>query len=244
MGVRTNLVLIASLASIASDRVNAQGVGGGPFIITGIVIDDERAPLGSAELGFARPNEAARLVRTGADGRFTFTDIPAGYGSITVRRLGYRQRRVDLQVSAATTNQPMELILLRVASDIDPVVVDASAGHLREFYEHKKRSSFGHFIDQQEIRKRGPRFVSELFRTIPGAMVRTTSGIGNAVRLRGCRPRIWLDGVRTEDAEIDEVTTPSEVAGIEIYPSFAGTPPQYMDRENRACGTIVIWSRQ
>ena len=35
-----------------------------------------------------------------------------------------------------------------------------------------------------------------------------------------------------------------EVAAMEVYPSWAGTPPQYMDRETRACGTIVIWSRR
>jgi hypothetical protein len=47
-----------------------------------------------------------------------------------------------------------------------------------------------------------------------------------------------------QDAEIDEIIAPSEIAGIEIYPSWAGVPAQYMDRENRACGTVLIWSRQ
>jgi hypothetical protein len=53
-----------------------------------------------------------------------------------------------------------------------------------------------------------------------------------------------VDGIKTQDTEVDEVANVDEVAAIEVYPSWAGTPPQYMDRETRACGTIVIWSRR
>jgi len=76
------------------------------------------------------------------------------------------------------------------------------------------------------------------------AQVLVASGIGNRVLLRGCRPRIWVNGVRTVNAEVDEVAAPSEIDGLEIYPSIAGTPAQYMDRENRGCGTVIIWTRR
>jgi hypothetical protein len=127
---------------------------------------------------------------------------------------------------------------------VDPVIVDADGGRMQEFQDHRRTSSFGHFFDQKDIQKLSPRFVSDLFRGVPGATLQTGSGIGNKVKLRECTPRVWVNGVRTVNAEIDEVARPSEVEGIEIYPSWAGTPPQYMDRENRACGTVVIWTRR
>ena len=53
-----------------------------------------------------------------------------------------------------------------------------------------------------------------------------------------------VDGVRADNAEIDELISPSEIAGMEIYPSFAGVPAEYMDKENRACGVVLVWTRQ
>jgi hypothetical protein len=75
---------------------------------------------------------------------------------------------------------------------------------------------------------------------IPGAYVKSSGRFGNLVRLRGCRPKLWLDGAPV-DAELDEVTTPGEIAGIEIYPSAPSVPSEYMDQ--RGCGVIVIWTR-
>jgi outer membrane receptor for ferrienterochelin and colicin len=145
---------------------------------------------------------------------------------------------------SASNNPSLQVALEEVAEDLDPVTVDATSGRMAEFTNHRENSSFGHFFDQRDIQKLAPRFLSELFRGIPGAQVSVASGIGNRVTLRGCRPRIWVNGVRTVNTEVDEVAAPSEVDGIEIYPSMAGTPAQYMDRENRACGTVVMWTRR
>ena len=212
--------------------------------IEGIVIDSDHAPVASAEVGLRLAAREAVFVRTGSDGRFSFGTVSLIPGTITVRRLGYHVRTVTLDLKKLATEQPLELALETVATDVESVIVDASGGRMAEFQDHRQHSSFGRFFDQNDIRKLSPRFVSELFRNVPGASVQVASGIGNTVRLRGCRPRIWVNGAKTQDAEIDELTQPSEIDGIEIYPSWAGTPPQYMDRENRACGTVVLWTRR
>jgi len=158
--------------------------------------------------------------------------------------MGYRVRTITLDLFKLSAKEPVKVDLESVASDLDTVTIDATSGRMEEFYYHKNTNSFGYFIDEPEIRKRAPRFVSELFRTIPGARIHVSRRIGNTVTLRGCQPRIWVDGVKTQDTELDEVANVDEVAAIEVYPSWAGTPPQYMDRETRACGTIVVWSRR
>jgi hypothetical protein len=170
--------------------------------------------------------------------------VPLAPGSITVRRLGYHLLTVTLDMVKLNAGEPIDLALQTVATEVEPVVIDATTGRMNEFTDHRNQSSFGHFFDQADIQKIKPRFVSELFRTVPGATIQVSSGIGNTVKLRGCRPRIWVNGVRTVNSEVDEVAAPSEIDGMEVYPSWAGTPAQYMDRENRACGTIVIWTRR
>jgi hypothetical protein len=211
--------------------------------IAGIVVEGTD-PVPSAEVGLTLNGMKQVLVRSGADGRFTFSDVPLGPGKLSVRRMGYRARSLPLDMVKIGAGQPVRIDLESLANEMDTVTVEAMKGRMEEFYNHKANSSFGYFIDQPEIRKRAPRFVSELFRTIPGARIQVSRRIGNTVTLRGCQPRIWVDGVRTQDTELDEVANVDEVAALEVYPSWAGTPPQYMDRETRACGTIIVWSRR
>lgn len=230
---------------VPASRVRAQDRPATKLVtIEGVVIDDAQAPVGSAEVGLTLDGLKPLFVRSGTDGRFSFSDVPLGPGKLTVRRLGYRVRTITLDMVKIRAGEPLKIDLETTANELDTVTVDAMSGRMEEFYNHKNNSSFGYFIDQPEIKKRAPRFVSELFRTIPGARIQVSHRIGNTVTLRGCQPRIWVDGVRTQDTEVDELANVDEVAAIEVYPSWAGTPPQYMDRESRACGTIIIWSRR
>jgi len=44
-------------------------------------------------------------------------------------------------------------------------------------------------------------------------------------------------------AELDEVIHPTDIAAIEFYPSSAGVPAQYLERQNRLCGLVLVWTR-
>jgi hypothetical protein len=101
------------------------------------------------------------------------------------------------------------------------------------------------------LAKLRPQHASEALRTVSGVMLRPAK-FGNLVRLRGCGvrgqsferggPLVWLDGVRLPGAEIDEVTQGPDIAGIEVYNSFAGVPAQFFDR-TAVCGTILVWTK-
>ncbi|HUQ98491.1 MAG TPA: TonB-dependent receptor [Gemmatimonadaceae bacterium] len=238
--------LLASVLTLFPLALRSQQSGSPGRLVTiaGTVVDDEHSPVASAEVGLALTGRTPIHMRSDNAGHFSFADVPLGPGSISVRRLGYHARTVTLDMVKVTSGEPMELALETTATSVEPVVIDATLGRMNEFTDHRNNSSFGHFFDQADIQKIKPRFASELFRTVPGATIQVSTGIGNTVKLRGCRPRIWVNGVRTVNSELDEVAGPSEIDGIEIYPSWAGTPAQYMDRENRACGTIVVWTRR
>ena len=232
--------LLACLLSASTHSIAAQSPGPSSVVtLEGIVVDGANAPLADAQLSLKPYGLATRSARSGKDGRFSFEAVPVGTGSMTIRHMGYRLRTIPVDVSVSN-NPSLQVSLEEVAEELDPITVDATSGRMAEFTNHRENSSFGHFFDQRDIQKIAPRFVSELFRGIPGAQVSVGSGIGNRVTLRGCRPRIWVNGVRTVNTEVDDIAAPSEVDGIEIYPSMAGTPAQYMDRENRACGTVVL----
>ena len=242
MRVRNALIFLASLAVVPAAFCSAQPVNK-PYTISGVVHDQGDAPLSSAELTLSRPGSSARLFRTGDDGKFSFTGVSPGALTLSVRRLGYKASSMNITVGPGMISQPYDFELDEIASDIASVVVEGSKGHLNEFYGRKATNNFGKFFEQKDIEKRHPIYLSELLRNVPGASLQASGRAGNRVLLRECSPMVWLDGMRAQGAELDEVARPSDVAGLEVYPSSAGLPPQYQDRGNRMCGAIVVWTK-
>jgi hypothetical protein len=198
------------------------------YTINGVIRNESEQPVPDAQISLSREGQPARLFRTAADGQYSFTSVTPGKVQLSVRRLGFR--------GAAMTVE-------EIPSDLANVLVDGSKGHLDEYNSHKANNNFAKFFDQREIEKRHPAFLSELLRTVPGASLYASERSGNRIMLRDCKPMVWLDGMRAQGAELDEVVKPTDVAGLEVYPSSAGLPPQYQDRNNRMCGAIVVWTR-
>jgi len=246
MRARYPLLLAGSLLllPLSSFRtLGAQMQSSGLYEVAGIVVDAGKAPVPSAELVLKRQGEQNRVVRSGNDGRFSFPDVRSGAIALTVRRMGYTARTINIDVNAARVAAAVEVELEEIPSDIASVLVEGSKGHLQEFYEHKASSSFAKFFERKDIEKRNPTYLSELLRTVPGARLAASDRSGNRVLLRDCKPMVWVDGMRAPGAEVDEMARPIDIAGMEVYPSSAGLPPQYQDRNNRMCGAIVLWTR-
>ena len=63
-----------------------------------------------------------------------------------------------------------------------------------------------------------------------------------------CFPRIYIDGIIAhrggdEPARLDTFVDPGVVAGVEVYASVSGLPPEYQGHGS-FCGTILIWTRR
>lgn len=246
MSIENRLLFILLAVSVSNQRVLAQNgsvQSSKQATLSGIVADDRNAPIQNAELTLARIGERVRLVRTGEDGRFSFGNVGTGRISIAARRIGYVPRTLHLDVKTDSTPVRLVLTLQTLAQNIAPVRVEARDSRLESFYDHRSHSAFGRFIDAAEITRRGPLYLSELFRTVPGASVKGSNRPGNIVRLRGCQPMIWLDGMRVPHAELDDITNPVDIGGIEIYSTWSALPGEYMDREMGACGAIVLWTK-
>jgi hypothetical protein len=213
------------------------------FTLSGFVHDDAQTPVSNAELRLTRVGEPARLVRTGSDGRFDFDKVQSGDVSLSVRHMGYKATTRNLLVNRELASRTLEFALVTAVTDIAPVVVEGESDKMREFYERERTNTFGKYLDGNEIRRRDPRLISDILRTIPGVSVSTANRTENRVLVRGCRPTIWENGMKAYGAEIDDIVNPTDVAGLEVYMSWAGLPPQYQDRDNPGCGAILIWTR-
>jgi len=233
---------LALLAATGLEAQQAAPAGAGPRI-AGIVKDAAGAPVPDVEVGVLKDNRVQQYVNTGTDGAFLLTGFTPGTVPLRFRRIGYAMQFLDID-SRSPASSGLEIILQTVASELEGVTVEGNdLVKLHQFFQHKEqRGSFGVFLVQDEIRKLGPTQPSDLFRTVPGVVVSTGSG-GNVLRIRGCQPMVWIDGTRVPGAELDEVIHPSEIAAIEFYPSNAGAPPQYMERQNRLCGTFLVWTK-
>ena len=215
------------------------------YSVSGTVADHDGHALPEAEIALVEHDSAVRLVRTDTAGRFEMSNISVPTIALRIRRLGFKPRRVAVNLSGDEGRHPLMIELDVMPAELAGMSVNEAAeepdAHLREYYARKHTNNFGHFIDGDKIEKQHPQFASEMLRAVSGARL-IPAFIGNEVRIRGCPPLVWLDGVRVPGAQLDEVVQPAEVAAMEIYDSFAGIPAQYFDR-SATCGTILVWTR-
>lgn len=212
------------------------------YALVGTIVDQNRTPLESAELTISREGRTLAVLRTAENGAFTFDDPARGKIQLLARRLGYKAESATLDLNRKPMTEVM-IVLELVPRDLERVVVSGRGGRMEQFNEHRKRNTFGQFMDREEIEKKNVRLASDLFRTVAGASVRASRRYGNTIRLRGCQPIVWVDKVPIRDVDLDEVAVPEEIAGLEIYSSAMTVPPEYMDRGGRSCGAIVVWTR-
>lgn len=238
------------LAAVALVATTLQGQQPAPPEVTeptvaGVVKDAAGLPVSDVEVGIIRGERLQQFFTTAADGRFLLTGIARGVVPLRIRRLGYAMQYldVDTRVPSAAT---LEIVLKTVPGELEEVTIAGNEqGRLHEFYQHKEqRGTFARFLEQREILRLGPTNPSDLFRSVPGIVISSAStGAGYTIRIRGCQPMVWVDGQRVPGAELDEVIKSEEIAAIEFYPSSAGIPAQYLERGNRLCGLILVWTK-
>ena len=218
-----------------------------PLRIHGVVSDSSGARLPGTEIRLVRGDSILEMARTLDSGTFSIR-APAGDDRVVVRRLGFARLELSRD-SLRYRGDSVYLVLAQVPATLSEFEVFASGGEmdalLRGFYTRREENSFGQYFTREEIRRTGKHYASELLRQMPGATLAVSRRFGYVVRFRGCRdaPMIWLDGNRLPGAELDDVTNANDLAAMEVYRSAAGVPAQFLDRSNRGCGTILLWTR-
>src|SRR5882757_8928614 len=158
-------LLYPMLLVAAQDATTASAGKTMTYRLTGVVVDTSRAPIPEAEVALMVLGAVQRHVRTGDDGRFALGDYPASLVVVQVRRVGYEERKVDVQLGARGQPSSVEIVLAAL-----PVQLH----------------TFARFLDADEISRIAPSTPSELFRSVPGITISVSSSGGNSIRIRGC----------------------------------------------------------
>jgi hypothetical protein len=195
-------------------------------------------------------------------GDFKIKVVPAGTYRVRVSRIGYRPKRIDLPIDRDDRTLYMEVSLEPLPVQLEPVVVRGDTStivaygrRLAEFYR-RRHQGIGRFITRQDIDRRSPNRVSDLFWNVPGAWISydplgqasvTFRGMftgfgGGALGGFGRCPAAWyIDGMRmpTDMGSLDNWVLPEQVEGIEVYNGIATVPLEFYG----GCGAIVVWTR-
>jgi len=251
---RNSNALLFAAAFVLLPRLHAQSTNGA---LTGQVLGDSATPLAQARI---RVIGATTVAVSGADGRFSFGDIPPGNQMLEVRRLGYVAftRWVKI-VPGDTLNLQVTLDLVPLALKPVEVKGEAVLWPAMEGFEERRAHAGGHFFNRTEIAQMQPRLFTDVLRRVPGVqiqpstgafggneMVRMTRNVGVS-GLRPCPVLFYLNGMPLQvagDMSINQYVTPEDVIAIEVYSGSSQIPPEFLSNLlNSRCGVIVIWTR-
>jgi hypothetical protein len=201
-------------------------------------------------------------------GRFAFEAPAPGAYYLLVEALGY-QPGLDgilelgeggsISVDFYLRPRPLELDSLRVA--VARLRVNRGLSD-SGFYDRMKMGG-GTFITPEEIERRNPREVTEVFRAVPDLVVRREGVAGTRIMLprpmahgsRGglwCNPRVYIDGVqvvnnplteaRAAGFLLEEEISVSDIGAVEVHTRSTTIPLVYGGTQE-GCGVIMIWTR-
>lgn len=189
-----------------------------------------------------------RTVVSNGEGRFLFQGVPGGSYLLSFRRLGYSERSDSVAMDPGTFLD-LTVTLAEEAIELEDIVVTVGSVLLARqgFYDRKRQGFRGTFIEPADIEEEQAASVTELFQNVRGLTVVWGGVYGAQVFMNqrsslrtnypGCRPEIWLDGIRSTMESLD-VMRVEELEGVEIYRGSA--PGAWTD----PCGTIAVWTKR
>lgn len=221
----------------------------GNAVLTGRVVNASGQPVVGARVDVIGTPGA---TLTKENGEFSLSGLPSGTQSLVVRQIGFapEERAVELSTRAPAR---VEIAMARPATVLNTVVVraDRDVGLERVGFSQRKKSGGGYYLDGDDIVKRAPNMLTDLFRSIPGLRV-VPSGNGIDYQVESARAvvgscvKYFVDGAPFEavfPGDVDRLLPPNEIAAVEVYNGIS-VPAQFQQAGSSSCAAIVLWSKQ
>ena len=220
----------------------------GNATLTGKVVNAAGQPVVGARVDVIG-TPGATLTKEG--GEFSIAGLPSGTQSVVVRQIGYapEERAVELSTRAPAR---LEVKMERPATVLNTVVVkaDRDIGLERVGYTMRKKSGGGYYMTGEDVMKRAPNQLTDVFRSVPGLRVSPAGNgmdyvIESSRNVTGGCVRYWVDGAVFEavfPGDVDRLVPPNEIAAIEVYNGIS-VPAQFQQAGNSSCTAIVIWTK-
>ena len=233
-------------AQAAGQRFSAATMRKGQASLTGRVTNGAGAPIVGARVDVLG-TPGATLTRE--NGEFSLAELPSGTQTVVVRQIGFApvEQAVELSTRAPAR---VTIALTRAAQVLAPVAVTASAdaGLDKVGFTQRRRGAGGYFVTAEDIEKRAPNLLTDVFRTIPSLRVVPS---GNDYVIQSARNptnscvKYYVDGAPWEAifaGDVDRLLPTWEIAAIEVY-NGSNTPMQFQSPGASGCASIVIWSK-
>ncbi len=225
---------------------SAATIQAGSAVLTGRVLNAAGTPIVGARVDVSGTRG---MTLTGAGGEFRIDSLPSGTQTVVVRQIGFApvEQPVELTTRMAARS---EITMSRAAQVLAEVKVEATAdaGLDKVGFTQRKKAGFGYFVNGDDISKRAPNLLTDVFRTIPGIRV-VPSGNDYVVQssrnaMGGC-VKYFVDGAVWEavfPGDVDRIVPPWEVGAIEVY-NGTSVPSQFQQAGSSSCAAIVIWTK-
>lgn len=200
-----------------------------------------------------RRSVIAGLVVSASTGKFRCDSLPAATYLVQARgvldqtpitsvEVGEREQS-DLQVKLG--EPPPNRLPDPVTTGHSPPD-GAPPFRLPEEFVERKKLGIGQFLAGEEIARRRPPSVVDVFRSFRGMEVRCRSGICTPHVVRtppNCAPKVYVDRAGA-DAGILRGIDPDNLQAVEVSLGVSEYPNEYPRNPSEArCGLIVIWTR-
>jgi hypothetical protein len=217
--------------------------------ILGVFESQSGQPLEGVEVVDVFQHITAVTTRTGT---VSLAFLPEGGSMLRIQKIGFRPVTQFVLISPADTvaitvlmEATVQALPAVVTKDSAPVFLSPG---LRAF-EERRRTGFGRFITEADLRKSDNRSLTNAVRQSGAAVScsRNTPIRCFAVSTRsggsGCVLDVYYDGALVTDAnrDLEQIRT-DQIGGVEIYEGTATVPAQY-NRTSKGCGVMLLWSR-
>jgi hypothetical protein len=219
--------------------------------VVSVVDDPSHQQIAGVEIDDATTDRVLGITR--AQGSVSLVTLPPGRSLLRVRKLGYEQRIIVVNVEPADT-AAVELTL-RTATQLATVTVTASATSrlaAGSGFEDRAAIGIGRFLRSTDFERRPDQRLADALQRIGVKQ----ADVGNGTILLGgharpCPLTIYIDGILFYSADWRKLgIAPPDVrtmfgtdfAGAEYYASGAETPPEYGGTVGD-CGVLVLWRK-
>ncbi|HEU0053576.1 MAG TPA: carboxypeptidase regulatory-like domain-containing protein [Longimicrobium sp.] len=243
--MRALFVVAAFLAPFAAALPALAQVVSGKLVEQG----SER-PVVRATVELMDGNSRRGRTVTDSAGRFALPVPGRGTYRLRLSRLGYQPSLSQVMSIATLDSLDVTFQLAANTVELRPLEVKASSRRvppwLAGFYQRMDSGNNGRFISRSQIQAWQPTQATDVLRAIPGVtVVPHRSGHGNFVRVRGCIPLFFIDGLQIDlyGTSVDDYLNARDIEGIEVYSGPSTIPAEFSRAGRGNCGAVIVWTR-
>jgi len=218
--------------------------------------------LGVYDANTGDPIDGVRVTAVGSGtwaattktGTVSLAFLPDGGDSVTIRKAGYKPTGQFIEISPTDT-AAVTVILTPTEVVLPAVVTKDTAPHYispgLQAFEERRKTGFGQFIPESEMRKSDNRQMVDVLRRLHGINFICSSRVPFICRafpltntkLEGpkCPLTLYVDGVRYADDNLMNLQV-NQFAAVEAYIG-ARAPAQY-NATSSGCGVLLFWTRE